>query len=89
MHKSNYSTHNMAYAGLWLCMRYLDTGRRGCALQNSIGTCFDRPDSDRPAAEIGHSYYDFIYATGDAGFHALVRGWRTSIRTPSTAGCGR
>jgi len=75
--KSNYSNYNMAYAGLWLCMRYLDNWPARLRLQNSIGSVFyDRPDSDRPAAEIGYSYYDFIYATGDAGFHAWGRGWR-------------
>jgi len=69
--KSNYSNYNMAYAGLWLCMRYLEDMDARQTVGESIGPVFyDRPDQPRQAAEIGYSYYDFIYAAGDAGFHA-------------------
>lgn len=73
--KSNYSNYNMAYAGLWLCMRYVDDMDARNTVGNSIGDVFyNRPGQDRQAAEIGYSYYDFIYAAGDAGLHAWGHG---------------
>ncbi len=69
--KSNYSNYNMAYAGLWLCMRYLNNQGARDVIQESIGPVFyNTPGKDRQAAEIGYSYYDFIYAAGDAGLQA-------------------
>ncbi|HNZ03097.1 MAG TPA: hypothetical protein PKK50_03035 [Myxococcota bacterium] len=69
--KSNYSNYNMAYAGLWLCMRYLNNQGARDVIQESIGPVFyNTPGKDRQAAEIGYSYYDFIYAAGAAGLRA-------------------
>ncbi len=72
--KSNYSNYNMAFAGLWLCLRYVDNTGARKILEDAVGSQFySRPGESRQASEIGYSYYDFIYAAGNAGGHAWGR----------------
>ncbi len=87
--KSNYSNYNMAFAGLWLCMRYLEDTDARKTVGGAIGPVFyDRPDQPRQAADIGYSYYDFIYAAGDADFSAWAPGTGQVDETAVARGIG-
>lgn len=64
---SNFSNYNMAFTGLWLASRYVESatgrGKLRVALDRSL---YDVRDSERQPSEMKQSFFDFIFAAGMA-----------------------
>lgn len=65
---SNYSNYNMAFGSLWLAQRYLDDPEVLEVLKVAAGeSLYAIPGQPNQPEVLGLSYYDFIYAAGEAG----------------------
>jgi hypothetical protein len=65
---SNYSNYNMAFGALWLAQRYLDDPEVLAVLRTATReSLYAIPGQPSQPEVLGQSYFDFIYAAGDAG----------------------
>ncbi len=70
---SNYSNYNMAFASIWLAMRYIDDSYAQEQLRIALESqLYNVPGGDRQPVEIKQSLYDFIYAAGKTKGTAFV-----------------
>ena len=75
---SNFSNYNMAFTGVWLALRYIRDdvalGKLRVSLEKEL---YNAPGRERQPAEMGQSFFDFVYAAEKAGSHPGVATTRT------------
>jgi hypothetical protein len=65
---SNPSNFNMAFTGAWLALRYTpDADARSVLQQATATSLYAVPGKPRQPAEMGQSWFDFVYAGGTTG----------------------
>lgn len=68
---SNFSNFNMAFTGMFLAQRYVRHERALTKLRISLRHELYEKDGvkERRPVDMGQSFFDFVYAAGDAGAH--------------------
>ncbi len=68
---ANWSGWNMAFGAIWLAQRYVFHAEGRAALRTAVGdSLYDIPGGTYLPVDVGYSYFDFIYAAGDADLGA-------------------
>ncbi len=69
---TNFSNFNMAFQGLWLALRYIDSPTAQSRLRQGLDKKLYDNGGERQPREQKQSLYDFVYAAGMAGSSAFA-----------------